>query len=156
MPLWLVILLQWLHVLCGIFWFGGALFGLSVLAPVLQNLPADVQRVVTSPLAKHADRVVIPIAIATIVLGVFRGVAGGVLSHLGEAYGLTWIAAFVLGVGLLVWAVTMTNPTTRALQQLEPGPAYAAMLKRGITVGLIELAMFFAIFTLMIAMRFGW
>jgi len=53
-------------------------------------------------------------------------------------------------------ATTVTNPTTHALEQLEPGPAYAAMLKRGITVGLIELATFFVIFTLVIAMRFGW
>ena len=156
MSMWVLIGLQWLHVLGGIFWFGSALFGLSVLAPVLQSLPAEMQRAVTGPLAAATDRVIIPAAVMTILLGAIRGIAAGVLFQLGTPYGITWLAALLIGVGLIVWALAVTGPATRTLRQLEPGPAYAAALRRAIVVGLVELATFFVLFSLMIAMRFGY
>jgi len=156
MSFWLLVALQWLHVLGGIFWFGGSLFGLSVLAPVLQGLSPQAQRDVTKPLARQADRVVLPVAVMTILLGAARGIANGVLSELGTAYGITWLAALVLGVGLIVWAFRVVVPATRALQEMEAGPGYQAAFRRTITIAMVELATFFVLFSLMIAMRFGY
>jgi uncharacterized protein (DUF2062 family) len=40
----------------------------------------------------------------TIIFGIARGIAGGVLSAFTTPYGLTWIAALLLAIAVAAWA----------------------------------------------------
>jgi uncharacterized membrane protein len=150
------ITLQWLHVLLGIFWFGAVLYADFVLVPVLQGLGPATQREVSDPLGRRTVQVIVPVAVGVIVLGVARGVAGGVLSVLGSAYGLTWIASLVLGLVTLAWGVWVVTPAINRIGLLDPGPALAAALSRVRVLAFAELGLFLVILSLMIAMRFGY
>ena len=156
MYIWLLAALQWLHILGGIFWFGGVLTTDFVVLPVVQRLPSATQHAFVDGFAKRATKIVIPVATMTIVLGVIRGVAGGVLGSLATPYGVTWIAAFVLGTGLLLFGVRVLTPAANKLLQMPPGPAFDAALPRIRRLTLAELGGFALILMLMIAMRFGY
>src|SRR5260370_12249378 len=73
-PMWGLIVIQWLHVFSGIFWFGSTLYLDFVVIPAVMTLPLDQQRTVSKPLTVFSDRVLIPSAILVIVLGLVRGI----------------------------------------------------------------------------------
>lgn len=156
MPVWLLAALQWLHVLGGIFWFGGVLTTDFIVLPAVMRLPSSVQHAFVTSFARQAERIVIPVAIMTISLGLVRGVVGGVLGSLATAYGLTWIAAFVVGTSLLLFGVRILTPAANKLLEMPPGPAFDAALPRIRRLTLMELAGFGVILMLMISMRFGY
>ena len=101
MPVWVLAVLQWLHVFFGIFWFGAVLTLDFIVIPTVMTVSPAIQQAFGGALGKRAPKVITPVAGLTILLGLIRGIAGGVLGNLGSAYGLTWIAALVLGTGLL-------------------------------------------------------
>jgi len=156
LPLPVLVVLQWLHVLLGIFWFGTVLYADFVLVPVLQKLQPATQHEVTGPLGRRTLQVIIPVAIGVIVLGVARGLASGVFGELGSAYGLTWTASFVLGCVTLAWGVWVVTPAVNGLARLEPGPALTAALARVQALAIAELGLFLLILCLMVALRFGY
>lgn len=74
---WLVFVVQWLHVLGGIFWFGGTLYVTFVLIPALRRGPPEYAREVSRNLNRQAERVILPVAVITIALGFLRGTVFG-------------------------------------------------------------------------------
>jgi hypothetical protein len=157
MNLWLLIVLQWLHVFLGIFWFGAVLYSDFVLVPVIQGLKPATQLEVADPLGRRTVRVIIPVALGVIVLGVLRGIAAGVLSSLGSAYGLTWLTAFVVGCLTLAWGVWVVTPAINHIGKVEPGSlALTAAISRVKILAFLELGLFLVILSLMIALRFGY
>jgi uncharacterized membrane protein len=153
---WLLAALQWLHILGGIFWFGGVLTTDFVILPALQGLPSATQHAFVGAFARQAERIVVPVATATILLGLVRGIAGGVLGSLSTPYGATWIAAFIVGSSLLFFGVRILTPAANKLLEMPPGPAFDAALPRIRRLTLAELGGFALILMLMIAMRFGY
>jgi len=95
--LWLLIVLQWLHVLSGIFWFGSAMMTDFVLVPMLKSIPAEARASWLKVFATRYGRLAGALGGATILFGILRGIAGGVFGEITSAYGLTWIAAIVVG-----------------------------------------------------------
>jgi|SRR5579859_916530 len=156
MYVWLLAALQWLHVLGGIFWFGVVLTTDFIVLPAVMRLPSAAQHAFVTALARRAERIVIPVATTTILLGLVRGVAGGVLGRLATAYGVTWIAAFVVGTSLLLFGVRILTPVANKLLEMPPGPEFDAALPRIRRLTLTELAGFGVILVLMISMRFGY
>ncbi len=156
MDIWVVAILQWLHVFFGIFWFGSTLTIDFLVVPTLQSLPPPVQQAFGGALGKRAPRVITPIAVTTIVLGLIRGIAGGVIGRLDSLYGLTWVAAFFLGTGLLVFSLRVLGPAVERLQQTAPGAEFDAALARTKRLTVSELGGFLIVLVLMIAMRFGY
>ena len=158
---WGQIVVQWVHVLGGIFWFGGALFSNFVLIPAAQRLPLDAQRRLGLTLFERGDRVVVPIALATIVLGLVRGTVFGPLKSLdalGTTYGITFLVGLVAAVTTFGLGITLGR-RGRAIYSddslwARPGAAGDA-LKSVLPLALLELAGFFVVFTTMILMRFG-
>jgi uncharacterized membrane protein len=133
----LVILLQWLHVLFAIFWFGSQMYSDLSLRPAMSKLPPEA----TAPLQQAlgigtARRITVVVATGTVLLGTLRGIIGGVLGVLDTAYGLTWLAALAIGMFMVfsIW--------TRGF-----GGRIHSLLWNGL---------FVVMFTLMIAMRFGY
>jgi uncharacterized membrane protein len=69
--------IQWLHVLGGIFWFGATLTLNFGIIPAVTKLPLERQREVGIQLARQLNRVILPVAALTILLGIFRGTLFG-------------------------------------------------------------------------------
>jgi uncharacterized membrane protein len=154
---WAVFVLQWLHVLGGIFWFGGALYGNVVLFPVVLKLPDQVRAALMGPLLKQGDRVLVPVATATIVLGVLRGTIFGRIHAFGDlttAYGIAWIVGLVASVIVLGLGIYLAREA-RQLMASNESAASLASAGRGLQLAALgDLLGFFVIFTAMITMRF--
>jgi uncharacterized membrane protein len=133
------IVLQWLHVLFAVFWFGSTLYANVVLWPEMRrSLPADQGATLLGGLRSgRARHITLTLAIGTVGLGILRGIAGGVLERLDTVYGATFIAATVVGVLMVAWVVTRGFGRPNL-------PSW------------LFLAGFFVMLTLMIAMRFGY
>jgi uncharacterized membrane protein len=156
MYIWLLAVLQGLHILCGIFWFGAALTADFIVLPVVQSLPRAAQPAFIGALGRRGEKIIVPVAAMTILLGVVRGVAGGVLSSLATPYGVTWILAFIAATSLLLFGVRILTPAANTVLAMPPGPAFDAALPRIRNMTLGELGGFAVILVLMIAMRFGY
>lgn len=157
MYIWFLAALQWLHVLGGIFWFGSVLTSDVILLPTLRNLRAETREEFFRAFVNGAGpKIVGWVASATIVLGVIRGIVGGVLGNLPSPYGVTWIGAFVVGCTLLFLGTRVVTPAARRLLELPQGPDFDASMVHLRSLTLTELAGFMVILGLMIAMRFGY
>jgi uncharacterized membrane protein len=132
-----IIVLQWLHVLCAIFWFGSTLYANVVLWPAMRTLPSEHEAALLTTMRTGLGRkTTLVVAFGTVGLGILRGIAGGVLGRLDSLYGVTFLAAALLGVTMVAWVVT-----------------------RGFgrpNLSWLFLPSFFVMFSLMIAMRFGY
>ena len=133
----LTIVLQWLHVLFAIFWFGSTLYANVVLWPAAQVLPREHESALLASLRSgRARRATLVAAFGTVGLGILRGIAGGALDRLDSLYGFTFIASALLGVTMVAWVVTRGFGSPRLSSLFLPS--------------------FFVMFCLMIAMRFGY
>jgi uncharacterized membrane protein len=162
---WLVFVVQWLHVLLAILWFGYSLSLATITIPALSRLPLVRQQEIGGLLGERGLRVIDLVAPAVVVLGVIRGTLYGPIKDadalFGTAYGITWLVALVLAIGTFLWGRYVIVPATRALSRApvnpdgSPTPELVAALSRAKTVTVLELLGFVAIFTCMILMRFG-
>ena len=133
----MVLVLQWLHVLFGIFWFGSQMYLDSSVRPAIALLPVDGQAIMGRGLGQGmARRITVVTSTGTVLLGILRGIVGGVLDILDTAYGRTWLAALAIGVFMVLSIYTR---------------GYGGRVKPLLWNGL-----FVVMFTLMIAMRFGY
>lgn len=148
--------LQWLHILCGIFWFGSVLSADFIVLPTLRTLGPDVQQSFLRAFVARGAPTVTAVAGMTVLLGVIRGIAGGVLNELGTAYGLTWIAAFIAGSSVLFLGTRILTPAAHRLVEMPQGPQFETAMARVKRLTLTELAGFLVILGLMMAMRFGY
>jgi len=154
--LWVLIALQWLHILAGIFWFGSAMTVHIVAFPAFSKFPSETRRAIVEAFAARYGRLVGAVAGVTILLGILRGLTGGVLNVLTAPYGLTWMAALVLGVAIAVFEAARLSPTVGKLIAAS-GPEQIQLLDERLAgYGKIELGGFLVLFSLMIAMRFGY
>ena len=154
--LWLVIVLQWLHILGGIFWFGSAMTVHIVAFPAFRRFAPETRRAIIEAFAAKYGRLVAAVAGVTILLGVLRGLAGGVLEALGSPYGLTWLSAIVLAVAIAGFEGTQISPTIGKLIAAGEPQQVEMLDKRLDGVGMVQLAGFLVLFSLMIAMHFGY
>ena len=162
---WAVVVVQWLHIVFGIIWFGNALVVALILIPTLNPLPIPTQRDIGQRYGDRATRIFNVVGPTVIALGILRGTLLGPLKTvddvLGTAYGLTWLVALIAAVGVFLWgryaiggalarmnAATL-NPDGTATPELEHATSRVKL------VAVLELIGFFVIFTCMILMRFG-
>jgi uncharacterized membrane protein len=156
--LWLQIVATWLHVLAGIFWFGGTLYATFVLGPIMMSLPPQMQAAIGRAAGKRVNVIYETLGGITILLGIIRGTVLGPVHSLGvllgTPYGITWGIALLLALGVLAWSHFVTFPLAyRMPAVIEAGDA--AAMRRAMPLILLELAGFFGIFTCMILMRYG-
>lgn len=164
-----LIIIQWLHVFCGIFWFGGALFLDFVVIPSLTPLPIGQQRSFNKQFSPNATRVITPISTLAIILGLVRGTVLGPVKSLdflfGTGYGLTFLLGFLAAVATYLWGIFVVSRQAHRLNEIpvdEQAVAegklplvYTRQLALVQRVAMLELLGFVAIFTCMILMRFG-
>ena len=149
---------QWLHVILGIFWFGSNLYVDTVLIPTLNNLPLKEQQKIGGLIGPRTSRVLVPVGLTVVALGILRGTVVGRLHTLeavfGTAYGLTWLIALLLSIGIIFWGLLVLKPRAEALNAAQSPEAYGAAVNQLKVLTLVEIAGFVAVFTCMILMRF--
>lgn len=136
MELIAIAIVHWLHVIFGLYWFGTILFTRLVLFPSLARIPEHEPAVRKALVEGPARRLTIVAATGTVGLGILRGVMSGALSDLSSPYGLTFVAALLIGL-LMLSFITIGFPK---------GPVWGKLYVAGFPV----------MFTLMVAMRFGY
>ncbi|GHO79244.1 hypothetical protein KSD_70150 [Ktedonobacter sp. SOSP1-85] len=165
----LLYVIQWLHVLCAIFWLGGALYGNFVVIPAIGSLPLELQRKVAKPLGSLGNKAMISTALLVIVFGLLRGTLFGPVQSLsflvGTAYGITFLISFVVALGTLAWGVFVMGRTFERLNNIPLeemlladgtlSPSSAALVQQAKLFALLELLGFLVVFSCMILMRFG-
>ncbi|MBI2762284.1 MAG: hypothetical protein HYX54_00785 [Chloroflexi bacterium] len=159
--------LQWLHILFGTFWFGGALFANFVVVPVMMRLPAEPQQQFFKLFAAQSERMMLIAASGTILLGFLRGTVFGSirdLAALSTPYGTYWLIGLVAASLTYAYGTWFLSPRANRVLEMAavgvgPGgqisPELAAAINRLKVVALLELVGFFVVFTMMIAMHFA-
>ena len=162
---WGQLIVQWLHVVLGMLWLGGALYTNFILIPALSRLPLPTQREVGMQVGAVAAKVFTYVPLAIVALGIVRGTVYGPLHSaadvLGTTYGLTWLTALTVTVATWMWGKFMIEGAIVRMNRTELNPdgtmsveGFAA-LNRVKLVGALELVGFAVIFSCMILMRFG-
>jgi uncharacterized membrane protein len=162
---WAVVVVQWLHVLLGIFWFGNALVLDVIVIPAINRLPIVRQREISSYIGSRATPIFHVVVPSIIVLGFIRGTLLGPIKSvdilLGTPYGLTWLTALGVTILTYLFGFFAIVPALRLMDAAPVGPdgsptpeltAAIGRVKRLVT---LELLGFLVIFTCMILMRFG-
>jgi len=162
---WVVIVVQWLHVLLGILWFGNALVLDVIVIPAINRLPIVRQREVAALIGARATPIFHVVVPLIIVLGFVRGTLLGPIKGVdvlfGTAYGLTWLVALTVTVLTYLWGLFAIIPGLRVMERAplnpdgSPTPVLEAATNRVKLLVSLELIGFVIIFTCMILMRFG-
>jgi uncharacterized membrane protein len=157
MKLQFLIVVQWLHVLGGLVWFGGQVFTAAVIWPALLRRPAAEARALSAAMGEPAMRVMGPAGMLVLVLGIVRGTVLGPVRSLdvliGTAYGLTFAAALLLTLFLMAHGGSTRREMERRVWDGDGfHPGAARWLRRTSAVNLGGLA---AILACMVLMRFG-
>lgn len=164
-----LIIIHWLHVLFGIFWFGSVLYRSFVLLPSLSILPPEQHHVIGKHLKEQTDAIILPVALTVIGLGIVRGTVVGPIQStdvLLSNYGITWMVGLVLALIVFGWDFFVVGGVIDNLyndEELWDGPAPVNLgtivAKHMLSVrnlAIIEILGFLGIFTCMILMRFGY
>lgn len=153
---WLQFVVQWLHVLLGITWFGYAISMYFLVSPALAEMPEQQQRATNARLGEIGQKVFPIVGASVLLLGILRGTVFGPIKSLedlfGTGYGITWIVALLATIALFYTGARHLGPAFVALKDATDFPAAAARMRRLAT---FDLGLFFVIFTCMILMRFG-
>jgi uncharacterized membrane protein len=154
--IWLFSILLFLHILGAIFWFGTGMMMHFVFVPSLSHMSFEAQHAWLQALAKRYGPTVAPIALLTILFGILRGVATGTLTHLTTPYGLTYLAAILLAVPLIVIGAGFTGPTAAKLATAQSASEVQTLAQRIARYGRLEIAGFTLMLGLMVAMHAGY
>jgi len=127
-----------------------------VAFPAFQYISPATRRSIIEAFAARYGRLVGAVAGLTILLGILRGLTSGVLNMVTSPYGLTWTAAIVLGLGIAAFEAIRISPTVGKLIATSDAGQIEALDDRLASYGKIHLGGFLVIFSLMIAMRFGY
>src|SRR3990170_2695239 len=156
---WAEFTVQWLHILLGTFWFGGALFANFVVVPAMMRLAAEPQQQFLKNLA--ASPAMLIAASGTIVLGFLRGTVFGSIKDvaaLSTPYGTYWLIGLVAACLTYAYGTWYLSPRANRLVAemaaagVGPGgqmpPELAAPMSRLKMLALLELVGVFAVFTM--------
>ncbi len=166
---WAQFVVQWLHVLLGITWFGSNIATNAIFIPALSRFPLVEQQKVGSAYGQVSTRLLRPVGGLVILLGILRGTVFGPIKNtdvlFGSNYGITWLVALAAAIATYAWAEIMIIPNIEKLNTIDPavavgpdgkpGPELAALLDKAKRMALLEIIGFVVIFTCMILMRFG-
>jgi len=151
---------QWLHIIVSIFWFGSVMFTDFVLMPGIGKMATASQLDFGVNVGSRISKIMTPAASLAIVLGIVRGLLFGDIKDVnalfGTTYGLAWLVALAAAVATFAWGLFMISPAVEKISKPTTTPeAAAAGIARIKTLVMIELVGFLVIFTMMIVMHFA-
>lgn len=151
-------MIEGLHMLFAIFWFGGTLFVNFVLGPATARTSPAAAGEMGAQIGIQATRVIPPVASLAILLGFLRGTVWGPIDGLSSVFntgfGRWWFIALVLAIITFVWGQRITGPSAASIATSTNADERAARVQRTIRLASIELIGFFGVFSMMILMRF--
>lgn len=110
MSLTLLVLVQWLHILMGITWFGGYIFMDFALWPALLRRPPTEAQATLSAIVPYVGRLMAASGTLVVLLGIIRGTVFGPIKSLDylftTAYGITWLVALFVALILTAWGAS--------------------------------------------------
>ena len=153
----LVQVVQWLHILSGITWFGGYIFMTFAVWPILLRRPVPEARSFLTELAQPVSKLMMVSGTLVLLLGILRGTVFGIIRSFDvlftTSYGLTWLAALVLTIILTVHgAISSKNMEERIWEGDHLRPDAARYLRN---TNVFALICFGAVLACMVLMRFG-
>jgi uncharacterized membrane protein len=153
----LLYVLQALHVLFGIAWFGGVVYNDLVILPALGAIDPEPAKAFLASYRPAAERFTAPVAGLTLVLGLVLGFPLGAWADFGHPYGNTFFAAAVAAFAVFAFGVRFITPNAKRLAALTPGgEEFRATAARLRAYSRLELGGFLVLFALMVALRFGY
>jgi uncharacterized membrane protein len=129
MSLSLLLVIQWLHILAGIAWFGGYIFLDFVLWPTLLRLPVQQAKATNALMTRFAGVVMATSGSLVVVLGIIRGTLLGPIKSLkflfGSSYGMTWLVALAVSVILIIWGTGWHDRVIGPVWEEASAPGYS-------------------------------
>lgn len=146
-------LVEWAHIVAGIFWIGSVMYAFSLLLPSLRDRPQGADELLRA-IEVRRRRAVTGAAGVAIALGFLRGIMGGALG--ANLYTWTWLASLALGLGLIAWNLLATVPAIRRVADGGAAVDVGAGLSQIRQRHLVELLGFYLLLALMVAMSMGY
>ena len=153
--LWLFIVLRFVHVLCGILWFGSVMTLYLFNFPAQRKLDPEAVKMFMANFQPRYRRVIIPVAGLTVLFGLVIGIVTFATSDPSVTYKATWALSLVLGVLLIINGARVLGPTAASLATA-PASEQPAVFRRIDALGRRDLTGFGLLFACMIAMHFGY
>jgi uncharacterized membrane protein len=157
MSLALTLLVQWLHILSGVIWFGGYILIDFALWPALLQRPAAEARMTFAALEKYIGPLMAASGSLVVLLGALRGAALGPIKSfdalLGTAYGLTWLTALILALFLTMWGARWHDRLIGPIWEGDQVRSGVATRLRAATI--VEMTCFGAILACMVLLGAG-
>jgi uncharacterized membrane protein len=157
MSLALTLLVQWLHILSGVIWFGGYILIDFALWPALLRRPASEARMTFAALEKYIGPLMAASGSLVVLLGILRGTALGPIKSfgalLGTAYGVTWLIALVLALFLTIWGARWHDRLVGPIWEGDQVRSGVAARRRIATI--VEMTCFGAILACMVLLGAG-
>jgi uncharacterized membrane protein len=152
----LLVLVQWLHIVTGIAWFGGYIFIDFVLWPALLRQPPAAAQATFNAMAPYISRLMAVSGALVVLLGVIRGTVLGPIKSLDylftTPYGITWLVALLLAVVLTSWGASHEHVLGSIWESERVRPGAAGRLRASAA---FELACFGALLACMVLMGAG-
>ncbi len=168
---WGTYIVEWLHILSGILWFGSGLYINMVLAPSMRTLPPARSGYAFEAIAHRTERVLLPTGYATVVLGILRGTVFGRIDNadvlFGSRYGIVWLISLGLGIFLALFGQFVMSSRVKGMAAFiikagesnapppPPGAPPPPPAKALMQASMLDLAAFLAIFTCMVILNFS-
>jgi len=157
MSLALTLLVQWLHILSGVIWFGGYILIDFALWPALLRRPAAEARATLVALQKYIGPLMALSGSLVVLLGIVRGTALGPIRSLdalfGTAYGVTWLVALAIALFLSAWGARWHDRLVGPAWEGDQVRPRAIERQRAATI--LEMVCFGAILACMVLMGAG-
>lgn len=153
---WLSAILLYLHVLGAIFWVGSAMMFQFIFVPALSGMSFESQHPWLQALSARYGPVIGAVGGLTLLFGALLGISTGVLGGLNTPYGVTWLAAVVLAVPVVVLGAAFIGPTGNKMVAARDKPAVMALASRMSRYGRAEFAGMISLLALMVAMHAGY
>src|SRR5438045_2159940 len=118
----MLIIVQWLHVILGIFWFGTSLFTNFILIPATSKLPLDQQRAANKAIGEYGHKIMLVVPLLVILMGILRGTIWGSVQALDvlfeTTYGITFLIAMLASIVTYSWGVFVMGPAIHTLNAI--------------------------------------
>lgn len=159
--IWGTYVLEWVHILLAIFWFGSALYANLILAPAMMRVGPGTRSELFAAMSGPVSVAFTWVGYLTVTAGLIRGTVFGRVQTVdvlfGTRYGVVWLIAFAVGLFLALWSHLVLVPMARQLGTPRPAAAADAVVvarPNPIPV-IVEMVGFFVLFTLMIVLKFS-
>jgi uncharacterized membrane protein len=154
--IWIQSIVLFIHVLGAIFWFGSGLMLQFFLIPALRGMPFEAQHPWLQALTANYSRIIGPVGGLTVLFGIVRGLLTGVLGLLNTPYGITFVAAFVLAVPVIIVGARFIGPTAGKLAAAGTRDEVDTLAAQMSRYGRIEAGGMLVMLALMVAMHAGY